>query len=222
MRPLIVAIDGPAGAGKSTVARRVAGELGLRWVDTGAIYRSLAWIALERGIALSEETRLAEIAQSLDVDFRLLSGENHVFVFGEDVTREIREPAVSRAASAVSKHPTVRSALLEIQRSSAREKGALVEGRDIGTVVFPNAQLKVFLDASAAERARRRTVELDSAGVECRYEEVLAEMNQRDFQDKNRETAPLTVASDALRLDSTALSIEEVVQKIVSAARELT
>ncbi|MEO1173734.1 MAG: (d)CMP kinase, partial [Myxococcota bacterium] len=195
--PLVVAIDGPAGAGKSTVARRVAEALGLTLVDTGAIYRAVALLALRAGVDTEDASALGEIARSLDIEFKLDASGNHVWVAGEDVTSAIRTPAVAMAASSVSRHPEVRGALLELQRSYAAREGAVLEGRDIGTVVLPNAQVKVFLDASPEERARRRFEELQNAGdPSCTYDDVLAEVKQRDRQDRNRAVAPLKPAPD--------------------------
>ncbi|MEM6533878.1 MAG: (d)CMP kinase [Myxococcota bacterium] len=221
--PLVVAIDGPAGAGKSTVARRVADALSLTLVDTGAIYRAVALLALRNGVAIDDGDALGEIARELDIQFQMDGDINRVRVFDEDVTAMIRTPDVAMAASSVSRHPQVRSALLALQRSYAERTGAVLEGRDIGTVVLPNAQVKVFLDASPEERARRRYEELQSLGDQsCTFEDVLVEVEQRDEQDRNRSVAPLKPASDARVLDSTSMSVDEVVASIVAAVGELT
>jgi cytidylate kinase len=211
MKNRILAIDGPAGAGKSTVARRVAERLGWVRVDTGAIYRSVALLAGRRGIVGAES--IGRIAQSLDLKFE---GER-VIVDGEDVSRAIREPEISTAASRVSAMPEVRANLLELQRRIARAhpKGAVLEGRDIGTVVFPDAEVKVFLTASLEERARRRTEELAERGVPQPFDDVLAEMKERDERDAQRDVAPLKPAADAKMVDTTGRTIEEIVSEIV-------
>lgn len=214
--PIIVAIDGPAGAGKSTVARRVARALHLRLVDTGAIYRSVALLAHRRSVDPQDAEELASIARELDIDFRFEDDTNHVLLSGEDVSEEIRSPEVAMKASSVSRHPEVREALLGLQRKLAGQGGAVLEGRDIGTVVCPDAAVKVFLDASAEERARRRHDEMQSQGVGRSLKEVLAEVEQRDAQDRNRDVAPLVPAEDAVVLDSTKLTVDEVVQCIIT------
>lgn len=213
----VVAIDGPAGAGKSTVAKRVAEVCGLSLVDTGAIYRTLAWIANNEGISHDDEDVLAERAVQLQIRFRMAAGENHTWLMRgereEDVSAYIRTPEMSLAASAVSRHPKVRGALLELQRRLGANESVL-EGRDIGTVVFPNAPLKIFLTASAQERARRRAEELAFRGVAEPYDKVLAEILQRDKQDSERAVAPLKPAADSWYLDSTDLTAEEVVEQV--------
>lgn len=219
-RGLTVAIDGPAGAGKSTVSKAVADALKYRLVDTGAIYRSVALLAERRGVSFQDDAALGEIVAGLEIDFAMADGVNRVTLFGEDVTEQIRTPAISLAASDVSTRPVVRRGLLELQRRLAGSGGAVLEGRDIGTVVCPDAPLKFFLDAHPEERARRRYEELKARGKDITLEHVMHEMNARDAQDQGREHAPLKVADDAVVLDSTALSPAEVVQRIVSAVRE--
>jgi cytidylate kinase len=214
-----VAIDGPAGAGKSTVAKAVASTLAYRLVDTGAIYRAVALLALRRGVALDDDAGLAPLVSGLVIDFVFEHGVNHVRVHGEDVTEGIRTPEVSRGASVVSARPVVREGLLELQRRLAGEGGAVLEGRDIGTVVCPGAPVKFFLDASLSERARRRQRELAEAGRDSDYTAVLADITARDERDSKRDVAPLKPAPDAVRLDSTALPVVEVVRRIVEAAR---
>jgi cytidylate kinase len=214
-----VAIDGPAGAGKSTVAKAVASTLGYRLVDTGAIYRAVALLALRRGVALDDDAGLAPVVASLVIDFAFEHGVNRVHVHGEDVTDSIRSAEVSRGASMVSARPVVRAGLLELQRRLAGEGGAVLEGRDIGTVVCPEAAVKFFLDASLAERARRRQRELAEAGRDSDYAAVLADITARDERDSKRDVAPLKPAADAVLLDSTALPVDEVVRRIVEAAR---
>jgi CMP/dCMP kinase len=220
-RPFIVAIDGPAGAGKSTVSRLLARRLGFALVDTGAIYRCVALQAPEEGIALADDGRLATLLPRLHVAFRMVDGENHVFLDGRDVSAEIRAPAMSMAASAVSGRPVVRDGLLQLQRRLAleAEEGAILEGRDIGTVVFPDADAKFFLEASPEVRARRRFEELFQRGTESTLDAVLSEQNQRDDADANRVVAPLRAAEDAERVDCTALPLSEVVRALEATIR---
>lgn len=222
MMSLSVAIDGPAGAGKSTVARRVAKALKLPLVDTGAIYRCLALVARRLMIGSDAVETLSGLAAGLNVRFELQGEVNRVFLDGEDVTAAIRSPEISSDASAISVHPEVRLALLQLQRNFVRSCGAVVEGRDIGTVVLPNARLKFFLDADPCERARRRCDELVAAGIDCSYEQVLSDVEARDTRDQRRATAPLHPAHDAVVLDSTGMSIDEVVETMIKAAAELT
>lgn len=218
-RGITVAIDGPAGAGKSTVAKAAAQALGYRLVDTGAIYRSVALIAQRNGVAWDDDAGLARIVGDLSIDFRFDGGVNHVLVAGEDVTEAIRAPDISRGASVVSARPVVRRGLLELQRKLAGDGGAVLEGRDIGTVVCPDAPVKFFLDASPEERARRRFEELKARGSATSFESVRDEMIARDAQDESRAHAPLKAADDAVHLDSTRLSPDEVLARIVEAAR---
>lgn len=212
----VVAIDGPAGAGKSTTSRRVAERLNLGYLDTGAIYRSVALAALERGVDPADGHAVAELALQLDVSFT--EGGTRVWCDGNDVSKQIREPRVGQTASQVSANPEVRSALASLQRSAARAPGIVAEGRDMGTVIFPDAALKVFLVADAAERARRRTAELADRGTPAEQGAVLKEIGERDARDSSRSVAPLAAAPDALRIDSTELTIEEVVDRIVNEA----
>lgn len=214
---VVVAIDGPAGAGKSTVAKAVATEAGLSLVDTGAIYRTVALIAERRGISTDDAEALAAVARGLPISFELRGGKNHVRLGDDDdVTDAIRAPSISMGASKVSRHPPVRDALLDLQRRLGDgPTGAVLEGRDIGTVVFPNAAVKVFLTASPEERARRRSLELSEKGQAEPYEKVLAEIRARDEQDMNRAVAPLKPADDAVVVDSSDLSFQEVVARIL-------
>jgi cytidylate kinase len=214
----VVAIDGPAGAGKSTTARRVAERLGASYLDTGALYRCLALQAVENGIALDDARRLAELARSLDVGFGAGS-ETTVRLGARDVTAAIRTPEVSQAASRVSALPEVRGALVDLQRRAARAPGTVAEGRDMGTVIFPNAQLKVFLDADIDERARRRAEDLGGAGRPGAIDEVRSQISERDARDAGRAVAPLKPAADAVVIDTTGLGIEGVVERIIAEAR---
>lgn len=215
-RPFIVAIDGPAGAGKSTVSKLIARRLRFSLVDTGAIYRCVALAAKRRKIAFDDDAKLGELLSGLRIAFEIVDDENQVFLDGENVSQEIRLPEISTGASAVSSRPVVREGLLSLQRrlALAAERGAVLEGRDIGTVVFPDADAKFFLDANAEIRARRRYEELFQRGNESSLEQVLKDQNQRDLADRSREVAPLKPAPDAIRLDSSTLPLSEVVQQI--------
>ncbi|HEY6342503.1 MAG TPA: (d)CMP kinase [Bryobacteraceae bacterium] len=214
-KKIIVAIDGPAGAGKSTVARAVARRLGFLYVDTGAMYRAVALWALRAGMALEDAHRIEQLARQAQIEF----SEDSVLLNGDDVTAAIREPGISEAASKVAAYGGVRRAMRQEQRRIASQHSSVLEGRDIGTVVFPEAQVKVFLDASPEERARRRTAELggsDSTG------KVAREMEERDRRDRNRAEAPLTQAPDAEYLDTTRLTREEVEEAILKLVRRRT
>jgi CMP/dCMP kinase len=223
-RPFIVAIDGPAGAGKSTTSRRLAARLGFAMVDTGAIYRAVALAATRRGVALDDDVRLAALLPGVDIRFAPPAAESagqRVLLGDEDVSSEIRTPPMSLGASKVSGRAVVRAGLLDLQRRLALapgNAGAVLEGRDIGTVVFPDAEAKFFLTASPEERARRRHAELVAKGDTQPYEEVLADQLRRDKDDSERAVAPLRAASDALVIDTSALSLDEVVDRL---AREV-
>ena len=216
MRPFIVAIDGPAGAGKSTVSKLLARRLGFALVDTGAIYRSVALMARREGIASDDDARLGELLSRIHIHFQVVGEENRVFLDGQDVSSDIRAPEISMGASQVSSRPVVRAGLLALQRRLAleAENGAILEGRDIGTVVFPDADAKFFLQASPEVRARRRFEELFQKGVEATLEQVLADQMQRDKDDSARAVAPLKAAEDAIRVDSSALPLSEVVHEM--------
>ena len=219
--PFIVAIDGPAGAGKSTASKLLARRLGFALVDTGAIYRTVALAATRRGIALDDDPALGNLLPTLNIRFEIAGDENKVFLDAEDVSAAIRTPEMSKAASAVSARPVVRDGLLELQRRLARAapRGAVLEGRDIGTVVFPDAQAKFFLTATSRQRAERRYKELVAKGQQTTLEQVLAEQGQRDRDDSLREVAPLRAAHDAVVLDSTDLGLEQVVTRMESEIR---
>jgi CMP/dCMP kinase len=216
MPPFIVAIDGPAGAGKSTVSKLLARRLGLSFVDTGALYRTVALSARRQGIATDDDAGLADLLRRIRISFRASGEENRVYLDGEDVSSEIRTPDISLAASAVSARPVVRQGLLGLQRRLALEApvGAVLEGRDIGTVVFPEADLKFFLEANPDIRARRRYEELFQKGSESSLEAVLADQTKRDRDDASRAVAPLKPADDAIRVDSSSKPLSEVVQQL--------
>lgn len=221
---MIVAIDGPSGAGKSTVAKAVAKELGFSCLDTGAMYRAIAWQALQNGVALDDEPALGEIARTYDIAFGHVEGDpvpRRVFIGDDEVTDAIRTTEIDRAVSPVSAAPAVREALLDQQRRIGNAGDYVVEGRDIGTVVFPDAAVKVFLTASDEERAHRRVRQNADRGIgSIDYDEVLADLRRRDAADSSRATAPLRAADDAVRIDSTSHYIEEVIEQICSLARE--
>lgn len=215
---MIIAIDGPAASGKSTVAKAVARRLGFRHLDTGAMYRAVAWLALEEGLPLDDAEGLTELAQRNEISFDYqgdASLATAVFIAQHDVTSAVRSPEVDAAVSPVSAVPGVRTALVAQQRRLADDLDTVVEGRDIGTVVFPHAEVKVFLTASAEERARRRQIDLAAHGHTVDAAEVQARLERRDHYDSTRAASPLQAADDAELLDTTGLSVEQVVDAIV-------
>jgi cytidylate kinase len=214
--PFIVTIDGPSGAGKSTVARRVAGRLGYRYLDSGALYRALALAVLEANVDVTDAAALDELLGRVEIS--LGADGRQVLLDGDDVSARIRTEAVSQTASKVSSLPAVRAALIGLQRAAAVAPGTVCEGRDMGTVVFPDAGLKVYLDADLDERARRRWTELEARGDRATLADVKNEMIERDRRDRTRAVAPLGAAADALVVDSTALKVDEVVERVVKEA----
>jgi len=215
MNPLIIALDGPSGAGKGTVARAVARQLGYRHVDSGAMYRAVGWKALEDGVALDDEEAVAALARRSRIDVTT----SDVSIDGADVTRAIRTPEIDRAATAVARLPAVRTVLVEGQRQLGAGGGIVMEGRDIGTVVFPDADVKIYLDASADERARRRAADPAHSGGSIAIADVASALSARDEIDRTRTASPLMVAADAIRIDTTAKSVADVVEEVMVVIR---
>lgn len=211
---MIVTIDGPAGSGKSTVAKLLAKIFGLIYLDTGAIYRSLALFALRKGVSWEEEDKLVELVKEMKIEFIPTETNQKVILNDEDITEMIRTEEIGMGASIVSRHKKVRAALVNLQRSF-KEKGSLVaEGRDTGTVIFPEAEVKVFLTADITERAKRRWKELKEKGIDADLNSILESLKKRDLQDSTRKVAPLVPAEDAVIIDTTNLTIDDVVKRI--------
>ena len=208
---MIVAIDGPGGSGKTTVAKLVAKKLGFFYLDTGAIYRALTLKLMKEGVSLNDPLAVSQAIDRTSIEFR----DDRVFLDGEDVTLAIRDPEVDKVVSLVAKIPVVREKLLPLQRELVKGRNSVVEGRDMGTVVFPEAEVKVFLTASLSERASRRWRELLSKGKDASLEDVLNDLKRRDDIDSNRDVAPLKVAPDAVIIDTTYKSVDEVVEEVV-------
>lgn len=215
MTPIIIAIDGPSGSGKGTLARRLAQALGYRHVDTGAMYRAVAWRAHQLGYALDAEDALATLAATAE----LSQDEGRVTIDGHDVTRAIRTPDIDQSAARVARLPRVRAALVARQRALGGDGGVVMEGRDIGTVVFPEAQVKVYLDATAEERARRRALDAAHTGSRTGLGDVQSAMAARDQSDTTRSVAPLQAAPDAVYVDTTGVSAEEVFERVLALVR---
>jgi CMP/dCMP kinase len=211
MKPLIIAIDGPSGAGKGTVARAIAGALGYRHIDSGAMYRAVGWKAVRDGVPLDDQDAVAALA----AQSRIAVSSASVTIDDADVTRAIRTPDIDRAAAAVARLPRVRAVLVERQRELGASGGIVMEGRDIGTVVFPDADVKIYLDASPEERARRRASDPSHSGVPAAVADVAVLLTERDEQDRTRTASPLYVAADAVVVDTTGKSVESVVQEVL-------
>jgi cytidylate kinase len=216
MKGMIIAIDGPSGAGKGTIARAVAGQLGYRHIDTGAMYRAVAWKALEEGIDPADESGVATIAERAMFD---LEG-GRVGIDGYDVARAIRTPEIDQAATSVARHPAVRRILVERQRSYEQGGGIVMEGRDIGTVVFPNADVKIYLDASPEERARRRAADPAHTSKGTQLSEVATALADRDRNDSTRAISPLAIAPDAMVIVTTGMPVDEIVERVMRLVKE--
>lgn len=217
---LVIAIDGPSGAGKSTAARLLAKRLGYIYIDTGAMYRAVGWKAVQEGIDLNDESALSSLSSRIDITITNDNENPRIYVDGMDVSGQIRTPEIGMAASEVSKSPSVRSRLLVLQRRLGEGGGVVMDGRDIGTVVFPDADLKFYLDADPAERGRRRYLELKSRGLDVDPDRITKEIIERDRQDSMRDIAPLRPAPDAVVIDSSSMSIDEVLDVMLRKCRE--
>ncbi|MGL5376514.1 MAG: (d)CMP kinase [Aeromonas veronii] len=216
----VMTIDGPSGAGKGTLCQLLAEKLGWHLLDSGAIYRVLSLAALHHDVELDSEASLVPLAANLDVQFQVEGDLVKVILEGEDVSRTIRTEEVGNAASKIAAFPRVREALLRRQRAFRQAPGLIADGRDMGTVVFPEAEVKIFLDASAEERAQRRYKQLQDKGFDVNFERLLTEIRERDDRDRNRATAPLKPAEDALVVDSTAMTIDEVLATVLAYAEQ--
>ncbi|MBR3588211.1 MAG: (d)CMP kinase [Clostridia bacterium] len=216
MSSVNIAIDGPAGAGKSTVAKGLAKKLGYIYVDTGALYRAIGVYAMRHGVDTKDAEGVGALLGDIRVELKFIDGAQRVFLCDEDVSEAIRTPDASMAASNVSAIPAVRAFLLDLQRDIAKKNNCLMDGRDIGTVVLPDAQIKIFMTADVEERAMRRYKELQEKGINDSYEQVLKEMKERDFQDSNRPIAPLKPAEDSLIFDSTGHTLEQSIDELTA------
>lgn len=215
-----IAIDGPSGAGKSSLAKAAAAKLGIVYVDTGALYRTVGYYAVSQGVDPKDAAHVIPLLQNIHIELKFENGTQYVYLNGENLGDKIRRPEISMAASAVSAIPAVREFLLETQKSIARTHSVIMDGRDIGTVILPNADVKIFLFASDEARAQRRTKELEAKGITVSYEDVLREMRERDAQDRNREVAPAVPAEDAIPFDNSAMTVEESIEKLLEIVRE--
>lgn len=220
--PINIAIDGPAGAGKSTIAKAASKAFGFIYVDTGALYRSIAFYAISKGADVKNSDEVTALLPEITPELRFIDGTQRVFVNGEDVSDKIRTPEISMGASAVSAIPAVREFLFDLQRKIAAENNVIMDGRDIGTVVLPNADVKIFLTASAEERARRRHIELTEKGECVTFASVLADVNERDHNDSHRAIAPLKQADDAILCDTTDVNLEGAIEKLTGIISEKT
>lgn len=215
-----VAIDGPAGAGKSTIARTAAKALGFVYADTGALYRAVGLYVLRQGKNTNDPEAVASLLPEILLELKFQNGVQHIFLNGEDVSEAIRTPKASMAASAVSALPAVRQFLFDLQRDIAKNSDCVMDGRDIGTVVLPQAQVKIFLTAAPEARAMRRYKELQAKGAKDSFEEVLADLKQRDYNDSHRAVAPLKPAEDSILVDTTELTLEQSIQKVIEVIKE--
>lgn len=219
MKKLVVAIDGPAGAGKSTIAKAVAEKINYAYIDTGAMYRAVTWKFVQTGHAYEDEF-IGELSEKMVIEFQPRDGVNHVYADGVEITDFIRTPEISKLVSPLSAIPRVRVAMVAQQRRMGEKGGVILDGRDIGTVVFPKAELKIYLTASVDERANRRYKEMIEKGMDVKLDEVKADIVQRDYQDSHRPVSPLKQADDAILLDSTGMSISEVREFIIKKIEE--
>lgn len=217
---MIIAIDGPSGAGKSTLAKRLARDLGYTYLDTGAMYRALALKILRQGLDLGDATKLARLVEATDIDLVHREGNLQVLLDGVNVSALIRTPEVSQMASKASAFSVVRKRMLDLQRALGQRGNVVAEGRDIGTVIFPQAEVKIYLDASVQERARRRYEELRAAGRDVTVEETIRELEERDKRDSERDVAPLRKAEDALAIDSSGLTAEAVLERVMRVIKQ--
>ena len=218
---IVVAIDGPAGAGKSAVARKVAGRLSLLYIDSGAMYRAVAWKALDGGVDRSDEEAVTRMASDMKIELKLTAASTRVFVDGKEITSFIRTPEVTDVSSKISTIEEVRRILVRRQQALGRETGVVMEGRDIGTVVFPDSRYKFYLDASIHERARRRKLDLEQAGYDVDLDKLEREVAERDERDSTRSASPLRKVDDATLIDTTDMSIEEVVDAIADRVEKI-
>ena len=215
-----IAIDGPSGAGKSSVAKAVAARLGIVYVDTGALYRTVGYYVRSRDVSRTDTDGIVACLPQISIEVRYENGAQHVYLNGEDLGDRIREPEISMYASAVSAIPAVRAFLLDTQRDIAAKNSVIMDGRDIGTVILPHADVKIFMTASDEARAERRTLELKAKGMDVRFEDVLREMRERDDNDRNREVAPAVAADDAVLLDNSGMTVEESADAVLALVRE--
>lgn len=221
MKVINVAIDGPAGAGKSTISRKAASELGYIYIDTGALYRTVGLNALRLGADIqNDDAVIATLTDELKVELRFVDGEQRMFLCGEDVSSDIRTPEASMAASRVSAVPKVREYLFDLQKELAKNNNCIMDGRDIGTVVLPDADVKIFLTASPEARAERRYKDLCEKGMDVKYEDVLADMVKRDYDDSHRAIAPLKQADDAFLCDTSELTLEQSIELVINTIKE--
>ncbi len=212
-----VAIDGPAGAGKSTISKATAAKLGYIYIDTGALYRTVGVNALRKGVDVKDaDAVISTLTDDLKIELKFIDGEQRMFLNDEDVSKEIRTPDASMAASAVSAVPAVRRYLFDLQKNLAKSNNCIMDGRDIGTVVLPDADVKIFLTASPEARAKRRHLELTEKGIDTKYEDVLADMIERDYNDSHRAIAPLKQADDAVLADTSNLDLQQSIELIIS------
>ena len=217
---IAVAIDGPVGAGKSSIAKECSKRLGFIYVDTGAMYRCIGLFCDRNGVDMDDPVRVSAALSHISLDVKIKDGTQHIYLNGYDVSDEIRLPEISMAASKVSAIPAVRAFLLQLQRDMAESRDVIMDGRDIGTVVLPNADVKIFLTASPESRAMRRYKELKEKGASVGYDEVLADLKERDYNDSHRKIAPLKPANDSITVDTTLFTLEESIKKITHIIRE--